>query len=120
MSLGFAFIWGVVLLPLPWLARHLPPATFQSPALRVPFFARHVAAEAQPARRVNRRVLVIWLLLIGALIRPELMIGDTVYALYRPLLVGALILTALEGLRLTRQPKAPRSLPAHYYREPRP
>ena len=77
-----AFPWALLLLPAPWLVwRFLPPHRQERPALRFPFF-REIAATAgvQPRQGsvvpLRRRVqmlsaILVWLLLIAALTRPE-------------------------------------------------
>lgn len=76
----FEWAWPgfALLLPLPWLLRWLlPPVKSQQPALRVSFLAelQHVSAEAAEPRlqRWKRQwpFLLIWLLLITALMRPQ-------------------------------------------------
>ena len=86
ISLGFA--WALVLLPLPLLVwRLLPPHREQVPALRFPFFRRIVetaGTEAGPGSVVLSRkrhqiiaAVVIWLLLVLSLARPE-RVGDPI------------------------------------------
>ncbi len=80
--MSFAALWAFVLLPLPvlvsWFA---PPYREKSNAIRIPFF-RHVAQAAgvEPrsgsviptrTRFQTAMVILIWLLLITALARPE-------------------------------------------------
>lgn len=80
--LTLAFPWALLLIPLPWLVwRYAPPWRNQVTALRIPFF-RTVSAAAsltpQPGAVVLQRSLlqmtiavVIWILIIVALARPE-------------------------------------------------
>lgn len=119
MSLALDFAWGLLLLPLPWLARRLPPARLETAALWVPFFAAVAAGRsgAAPLARPRRRAWLAWLLLVLALARPVLDLGDGAIALYRPLLLAALLLALHLGLALTRRPRVYRRLPARYHRE---
>lgn len=71
-----AWPWMLLALPLPWLfGRWLPPAARQGSALFVPFAAALQAdsAAALHARPRSRRILfaLIWLLLVGAAMRPQ-------------------------------------------------
>jgi Ca-activated chloride channel family protein len=72
----FAWPWMLLLLPLPWLsARYLPPAKPQADALFLPFAAT-VSTDWTPAPLTHsrRRILLfglVWLLLIGAAVRPQ-------------------------------------------------
>lgn len=119
MSLILDFAWGLLLLPLPWLARYLPPARLQAAALWVPFFEALAAGrhDTPPIARPRRRAYAAWLLLVLALARPVLTLEDGSIELYRPLLFAALLLALHLGLALTRRPRVYRRLPAHYHRE---
>ncbi len=77
-----AFPWALILFPLPWLAwRFLPPHRERVSALRVPFFRRIAAAVGSEPREgsviLQRRwietatAILVWLLLVVALARPE-------------------------------------------------
>jgi Ca-activated chloride channel homolog len=72
----FAWPWMLLLLPLPWLAaRWLPPARPQGGALFLPFAAQ-VAAGGAPGPQANSRArlllfALVWLLLVGAAMRPQ-------------------------------------------------
>ncbi len=72
----FAWPWMALFLPLPWLAgRVLPPAQPQGGALFLPF-AASVASEGVTGLRANPRARVllfalVWLLLVGAAMRPQ-------------------------------------------------
>jgi Ca-activated chloride channel family protein len=80
--LEFAHPWAILLLPLPalswWL---LPPKRERTSALRVPFFAEVVAAAGSEPRAgaviLRRRrlqigvALLVWLLLVAGLAKPE-------------------------------------------------
>ena len=72
----FAWPWALLLLPLPWVVRRLLPALNQPTArLRVPFLPRLLAlpqAASTTRRHSTRPMAVIWLLLLTALMRPEL------------------------------------------------
>ncbi|MGQ0621205.1 MAG: VWA domain-containing protein [Panacagrimonas sp.] len=71
-----AWPWMLLLLPLPWLLnRWLPPAPPQGAALYLPF-AAHLTSDGLPdvrARPPARKILfvLIWLLLLGASMRPQ-------------------------------------------------
>lgn len=71
-----AWPWMLLLLPLPWLlTRWLPPARPQGAALFLPF-AAHLASDGAPDIRSLPRArkllfVLIWLLLLGAAIRPQ-------------------------------------------------
>lgn len=72
----FAWPWMAVFLPLPWLAgRVLPPAPPQGGALFLPFAASVASAGVTGFRATPRaRVLLfalVWLLLVGAAMRPQ-------------------------------------------------
>lgn len=71
-----AWPWCLLALPLPWLlARWLPPAGAQGAALFLPFAAdlRRDDEHAAASRPTLQRVLLalIWLLLVGAAVRPQ-------------------------------------------------
>lgn len=72
----FAWPWMALFLPLPWLAgRVLPPVPPQGGALFLPF-AASVAREGAAGLRANPRARVllfalVWLLLVGASMRPQ-------------------------------------------------
>ena len=77
-----AFPWALLALPLPWFVwRFVPPYRHRVSALRFPFFQRIAeAAEADPQQgavisKANRfeatLAIIIWLLLVLALARPE-------------------------------------------------
>jgi Ca-activated chloride channel family protein len=71
-----AWPWMLLLLPLPWLiARWLPPAAPQGGAIFLPFAAA-VTVDGAPATKVTSLgkrllLLLIWLLLVFAGIRPQ-------------------------------------------------
>lgn len=71
-----AWPWMLLLLPLPWvLARWLPPSSIQGTALFMPFAAA-IAAQAEPESAAMPRarkllLALVWLLLIGAAVRPQ-------------------------------------------------
>jgi Ca-activated chloride channel homolog len=73
----FAWPWIALMLPLPWLARRmLPPAPSSPSALLVPWTQELDAlADASSVRRPGRLVfwpmLLLWLALIGAGMRPQ-------------------------------------------------
>ncbi|HEV7813722.1 MAG TPA: VWA domain-containing protein [Janthinobacterium sp.] len=72
----FAWPWMLLLLPLPWLSnRWLPPARPQGGAVFMPFAAvvGEGAAPAMPRRPRGRMLLfaLVWLLLVGAAVRPQ-------------------------------------------------
>lgn len=78
----FAWFWLFILLPLPWLIRRfLPPAPHQvQNALRVPFFERVIAATNTQQNTINKNnaklyilLWIIWILLISAAARPQLL-----------------------------------------------
>jgi Ca-activated chloride channel family protein len=80
--LTFAYPWLAVLLPLPWLVSRLcPPYAEPRLALRVPFFSRVVGLTGGAPRAgpvVGRRgrdraavLLLCWLLVLAALMRPQ-------------------------------------------------
>jgi Ca-activated chloride channel family protein len=78
----FAWFWLFILLPLPWLVRRfLPPAPHQvQNALRVPFFERVIAANNTQQNTINKNnailyilLWIIWILLISAAARPQLL-----------------------------------------------
>lgn len=78
----FAWFWLFILLPLPWLIRRfLPPAPHQvQNALRVPFFERVIAATNIQENTINKKnailyilLWIIWILLISAAARPQLL-----------------------------------------------
>ena len=119
MSLALDFAWGLLLLPLPWLARYLPPARLQTAALWVPFFAAVASdrSDAPPIALPRRRAWLAWLLLVAALARPVLTLEGHSLDLHRPLLFAALLLALQLGLALTRRPRVHRRLPARYHRE---
>ncbi|WP_425046410.1 VWA domain-containing protein [Primorskyibacter sp. S87] len=82
MNLALAFPWALLLLPLPLLVwRVVPPHRHRVTALRVPFFRRITEAagiDATPGAVVLRRrriqmvvAILIWLLLVFGLARPE-------------------------------------------------
>lgn len=78
----FEFAWPLcfLLLPLPWLYRRwLPPAQTRSAALRVSFLERLQSLQPLSAETISsgRRwpLLLIWLLLVSAAARPQLL-GD--------------------------------------------
>lgn len=80
--LEFIWPWMYCLLPLPLLARLLPPAETRQAALRTPFlddFQEQAATGNRPARgkRVLAVAAVCWLLLITAVARPQ-WVGDPV------------------------------------------
>jgi len=71
-----AWVWMLLCLPLPWLMQRLLPAvTPPSTALFLPFATAIGAEQAelsyQPARWLRVLLLIIWLLLIAAAIRPQ-------------------------------------------------
>ncbi|HDP89973.1 MAG TPA: hypothetical protein ENN42_08480 [Thioalkalivibrio sp.] len=119
MSLALDFAWGLLLLPLPWLARILPPARLETAALWVPFFATVTPGQPDEARvaRPRGRALVAWLLLVLALAQPVLILEAGRFELYRPLLLVALLLALGIGLLATRRPRRKRRLPERYYRD---
>ena len=71
----FAWVWALLLLPLPWLARRLmkaaPDAGMQ--ALRVPWFALMSEASAGWMKKPLLATLaaLAWLLLVSAAARPQ-------------------------------------------------
>ncbi len=73
-----AWPWMVLFLPLPWLiGRVLAPARAQESALFLPFAAT-VAADWTPVMRAQPRwrmllFALVWLLLVGAAMRPQLL-----------------------------------------------
>ena len=72
----FAWPWMLLCLPLPWLvARWMPPARPHGDALFLPFAAAvaHGTTPAVPARPRWRQLLLVlvWLLLLGAAMRPQ-------------------------------------------------
>jgi Ca-activated chloride channel family protein len=78
----FAWFWLFILLPLPWLIRRfLPPAPHQvQNALRVPFFERIITATNTQENTINKQnailyilLWIIWILLISAAARPQLL-----------------------------------------------
>ena len=78
----FEFAWPLVflLLPLPWVVRRFaPPAENRPAALQVAFLSRLKAVQPQEADPGSRRTpwvfLLIWLLLVSAAARPQLL-GD--------------------------------------------
>ncbi|QJD58599.1 VWA domain-containing protein [Pseudomonas sp. gcc21] len=78
----FEFGWPLIflLLPLPWLVRRFaPPAQNRPAALQVAFMSRLQAVQPEPAEPGVRRTpwvfLLIWLLLLSAAARPQLL-GD--------------------------------------------
>src|SRR5271163_2248886 len=86
--LEFAWPWLFLLLPLPILVWWwLPPYRARQASVQVPFFDRLAAATGQTPRRgavvLERRVVqmiaavAIWILLVGALARPQ-WVGDPV------------------------------------------
>ena len=82
MNFELAWPWMLVALPLPLLARLLPPASAAPvPALRFPFFNALRAALADNHSQRSRLRLAVaalaWLLLVVAAARPQL-VGDTV------------------------------------------
>lgn len=87
--IDFAWPWLFLVLPAPWVVRHLiPPASSaQGAALKIPFF-RDVLSLGWKGDRGNVRYLdrwivwIAWLALVSAAARPEL-VGDAV-----PLPVG--------------------------------
>lgn len=120
--ISLAFPWALVLLPLPLLVwRIAPPHRQQVPALRFPFFRRIVDSAGSTAGAgsvVMRRTwlqmgaaILIWLLLILALARPE-RVGapiekqqaarDVVLALDISGSMDAVDFTALDGTRMQR------------------
>ncbi|MEX0338666.1 MAG: VWA domain-containing protein, partial [Arenibacterium sp.] len=80
--ISFAMPWAFLLLPLPALVYlFAPPHREKTSAIRIPFF-RHVAQaagiEPKPGSVISRRsipqtivVVLVWLLLITVLARPE-------------------------------------------------
>lgn len=72
----FAWPLALLLLPLPWVLRSLmPPLRKPATALRVPFLQRlHnlPAGNSTDSDRLEWPILLIWVLLIVALMRPEL------------------------------------------------
>jgi Ca-activated chloride channel family protein len=78
----FEWLWLLLCLPLPWLVQRLLPAvTPPSRALFLPFATTVGAEQAslthRPPRWLNILLLVIWLLIIAAAIRPQ-WLGDAV------------------------------------------
>lgn len=78
----FEFAWPLtfLLLPLPWLLRRfLPPADNRAAALQVSFMPRLKAIQPEPAVPGRRRTpwvhVLVWLLLLSAAARPQLL-GD--------------------------------------------
>ncbi|MEM6279125.1 MAG: VWA domain-containing protein [Verrucomicrobiota bacterium] len=80
--LSFAYLWVLVLLPLPWLVRRVLPAQKQSElAVRVPFGDRLLTALEgnQLGTKAVRRTrewfvpVVLWILFVLALARPQWM-----------------------------------------------
>lgn len=78
--LTIAYLWVFLLLPLPWLVRaFVPPRQVSEVAVRVPFGARMRAAmtgvtsAAASVRKGSRLLLpvIIWLLVLSALARPQ-------------------------------------------------
>jgi Ca-activated chloride channel family protein len=74
--LELAWIWVLLALPLPWLARRLLPRARESggSALRLPFFGEAVAVAGERAARAPRRRLGAWIawgLLCLAAARPQ-------------------------------------------------
>lgn len=78
----FGFPWALLLLPAPWLVwRFMPPHRETMPALRFPFFRRLTeAAGAEPRKGyvvlTRQRIqvvagILVWVLLVVALARPE-------------------------------------------------
>lgn len=72
----FAWPWMLLALPLPWLfARLLPPARPQGGALFLPFAASVSAARTNAGSALSRPraawLLLCWLLLVGAAVRPQ-------------------------------------------------
>lgn len=119
MSIDFGFVWGLILLPLPLLVRRLPPAAIDSDALWVPFFSG-LDAGGQPAatrQLPERRILIAWLLLIGALVQPVVTLDGTSWALFRPLLLMALMIAMSAGFAVTRRVRPKRRLPERYHRD---
>ena len=76
---SFAHLWIAVFLPLPWLVRVLlPPRQRRQVAVRVPFGARlrvAIAGDADRQPTVHRQSLwpslLVWMLVVGALTRPQ-------------------------------------------------
>ena len=121
MSLAFAFVWGVLLLPLPLLVRRLPAARIDTAALWIPFFAGLDQVHDTPARQpVPRRAAMAWVLLVLAVTQPVISISSDTWPLYRPFLLAALVTAMSAGLRLTRKPRVTRRLPSRYHRDDTP
>lgn len=69
-----AWPWMILALPLPWLLNHwLPPAPPQGSALFLPFAAAVPEISAPDAHRRWRKslLILIWLLLVAAAMRPQ-------------------------------------------------
>ena len=77
--IDFDWPWLFLVLPLPWLLRHLLPPVHHPPsvAVRVPFFDAVRAASALPASPGGRRtqqstlMILVWLALVTAAAKPE-------------------------------------------------
>jgi Ca-activated chloride channel family protein len=78
--LTFAHLWILALFPLPWMLRAiLPPRSVSRVAVRVPFGERVRSATAeggsisQAPKRAARHLapVLVWLLVLGALARPQ-------------------------------------------------
>lgn len=84
MNLSFAWPWLLLLLPLPWLLRRwLTPHKRTGSALRVPVLApfqelnRHTGSQAQGSRLALLLLSLVWVLLLIAAARPQLL-GDPI------------------------------------------
>lgn len=77
--MSFAWPWCFLLLPLPWLVRKLWPSVTPGIALRVPQLPVAARAAASVARR-SWPSLLVWVLLLVAVARPQTPSDDAPYA----------------------------------------